>query len=719
MNVNPDRDFQRRFTGNITFYRISSLYRAPTFLQRSVRSFLHYHKRQILKRRHYPVQARIMSSSSEPGHGPTMPYCSARANWSVKELQQNLEKGLSGSEGPVLKIDVTDIKDRKAIFRKSITDEEPPMKRVRNTYVHAQCLLTIWATGSAKKEDLTYLVKQSKSCTIEAGTKDSGERTAVISMESPFYVRLEELQIKGPRPLNGYGNQLYDMQLTLLPANPTDPWPPFDFLSPPPKMSQRMEADGLVRFPMLLAQWRRLPQLPESPTESLLEVCAYQDSKRYKTKLSLKMDASWSSLNSPLTLNNDKLRDTSSPVPHLPSPVSEEDPHNPLVSTRWVFQGSWEHIHPLDFNGYLCPLCSKLVFKDMDTFHFHLINSHDLFKFELVVKARASSEGQQIIHAEVRVDVANTYPVKVGHRVRDDREMEWQRPQSIFDLEAFLKGDETWLGHESKRPTRLAPPMPRVDARSRSRDTLQLETPVVIKARAAHEVPDMPKPARTRFKVPPAPSDIKFFRLTVKRPLTEGEDISESDDEIDENWLLQKHSDTIESFSDMLQSEKRFIQQYDRHMLNENLSSNLHFREALVRFCRTNRTWLQTKEMKREFHKNAARLVMQGLISLQLLRDCADIIGTSSENHTQNESVLAADGSDHVKMTATEMGKTTAVQTTFMDAEKATVGLLKRSNLGSLHDYGICKCGSRIHEMSQYIRCSNMVNIFRYINLHV
>ena len=629
-----------------------------------------------------------MSSSSDFSRGLATPYA-ARPSWSIKELQHNLERGIPATNGPVLRIDITAIKDRKATFRNSISNEEPPLKRIRTTPVRAQCLLTIWQTGAAKKEDPTYLVKQTKYCTIEAGIKESGERSASVSMDSPFYVKLDELHIKGPKPLNGYGNQLYDMQLTILQNSATEIWPPFDFLSPTPKIPSKMETEGLVRFPILLAQWRRLPHLPETSSETLLEVFAWQDLKRYKSKLSLKMDAAWSSPPSPLASHNNKLRVDASPARHLPSPVSDEDPSGPKISVRWIFEGHWEHVHPLEFDGYLCPLCSRLSFSSMDSYHFHLINEHDLFKFELTLQARSTEKSQQNITAQVRVDVVDTFRTKAGSAL-DDREMNWQRPATLFDLDAYLKGDERWVGNEKRRTTQLAPPRPALEAsRSRSSDSLQVEPPLIVKSRTADEVPNIPPPSRKRFTVPPAPPNIKFFRLTVKRPLKEGEWYSESDDEIDESWLLQRHSDTIGSFTDMLPSEKRFIKRYDRYMLDENLSSNLHFREALVRFCRIHRDWLQRMDMKKEFHKNAAKLVKQGLISSQLYRDCMKIIGGRQD-----------------KTVKPEHGNTVDAVVSPPDSPQRK----SSSPIEARHDYGICKCGKSIGDAHQIVRCSNIVS---------
>ncbi|MCJ1474983.1 hypothetical protein MMC13_003643 [Lambiella insularis] len=638
-----------------------------------------------------------------------IPTRSSPCTWSIGQISQNLENGIKGPEAPVLRVDVTGIRDRKAIYRKSITHEEPPSKRTKTTSVHAQCLLTIWASNSGKKEDPAYLVKQSQSCVVVAWTRESGERVATVTMKSPFFVKYEELLIEGRNTLNTYSTQSHDMQLCLLPANATDPWPPMDFLSPPPRLPQKMDHDGLVRFPMLLAQWRKLPQLPESGSDSLLEAMAYQDTKRYKTKLSLKMEANWSAPSSSLLSYNAKLRDKLSPSPHLPSPVSEEESPAPKVSVTWVFAGPWDHLDPIEFDGYLCPLCSERKFANMDAYHFHLITSHDLFQFELSVRATTSENRQQKIEVDVVVDVIDTFGVKAGNNVRDEREMNWQSPRTLFDLEVFLKGNESWVGKENRKVRNLVPPRPKLDdMRSRSGDSVLHEVPISAPFRAAEHVPNIPVPDRKKFRVPAAPPDTNFFRLTVKRPLKEGEYVSESDDDMDQSWLLQKHNDTIESFCDMSQSEKQFIQRYDSHMLDENLSSNLHFREALVRFCRVNKEWLRRKGMRAEFHKNAARLFMQGSISAKLLRECIKIMG----NQEKSESKVEIMDSSEDESQTSPLARVPLNRSLHNKASPETLQKISRgqshSPTDASHNFGRCKCGSAIRNMHTGIRCSNL-----------
>ena len=613
--------------------------------------------------------------------------------WNLHDLQDILDNPWPGAEMPVLRIEVTDIKDRKAQFREYAGESEPPTKKARITFIHAQCSLTIWQCGSGNQ---AKLIEQTKECTIQARTKESGERTASVSMDEPFYVKVEQLQLddgKNPKKLL---NQAYNVQITILVASLSEPWPPFKLgLTPTPKVPVVEEASGIVRLPMLVAKWHKFPNCPEKLSDSLLEATAWQDKTTYKPKLSFKIKAAWGLPPNPLETYNARLRSKSKSPPHLPSPISEAESDKRSIRIRWIFEGNWEHIKTLEFTDYICPLCNGMKLDNMDLFHFHLTQNHDLFTFALnKVRFGNSGPGQQEIYAEVSVD-ANVRPrVRGGSKAPDERVMDWEKSNTIFDLQKHLKQIQDQVSKESRKT------IPRTSSNLKeSSKTVSGGDPVadnlVPKAsRRSEAVPDMPDPDRRRFRVPRAPDGVKFYRLVSKRPLGVGEEISESDDDIDETWLLHKHNDIIKSFSDMSMTEKEFICRYDEHMLSENLSSHVHFREALVRFCRTNRTWLQKPEMRREFHSNLANLLLQGVIPIQLIGDCEKIIQTSDE-------IVAS----FIKPPSTIQAPSESGHSRNPSKEKS------RSPTEPFHTYGTCVCGVKLYKLGDLIRCVNIVSI--------
>lgn len=139
---------------------------------------------------------------------------------------------------------------------------------------------------------------------------------------------------------------------------------------------------------------------------------------------------------------------------------------------------------------------------------------------------------------------------------------------------------------------------------------------------------DLPKPRTKKFAVPPGGH---YYRSLTKRRLKEGEMLSESDDDVDESWLIQKHKETIDDFADVFGAEKTFMKRFDQHMLRENLCAQRYVPNSLIRFCRANREWLNTTDMLVEFWKQSLYLAQHGIINATHVKTCIDIIHGASE----------------------------------------------------------------------------------------
>ena len=207
--------------------------------------------------------------------------------------------------------------------------------------------------------------------------------------------------------------------------------------------------------------------------------------------------------------------------------------------------------------------------------------------------------------------------------------MPWEAPKRPFDLEAYLKGNESWTGGKPlRRAVNSITARPRLEhSKSSSREPSRPEHDVRAEARPADQVPEVPVDATKKiFLVPRAPPGVQFYRLKTKRPIHEGEPLSESDDDIDEEWLHQLHADTLAALPGATRVEREFLQRFDRHMLTEAPASYDHTAETLVRFCRQNRAWLRRPDVRFEFVKKTAALKLQGRLSWTTIRECKRII---------------------------------------------------------------------------------------------
>ena len=709
MRNDTEREFQRKFTGNTILYRDIRLHRSPVVLQRNIKSFLDFNQRKLNARTAYSCVKKNMNHLNGAAHGPANLQERNRSTWNIKDLQRSLANNEFKHDVPSLRIEIKGVRDKREKLKRSLPDSEPPLKRLKTTDIRAQCSLTIFDSRSPKKQGI---VRQTKQCMIRICNSQL-THSATVHMDEPFLVSANELLMdasstKTDKPLIG---EAYKMQVSVLAsASLSDPWPPFQ-IRQAPKVTQVVEFGEITRLPILSAEWKKLPECP--PPGFPLPVYAFQDQKPYKSKLVFDIDAMWSSSTSPLAAHNTALKDETSSVPHLPTPVSESEPSGAIVVVRWAIGGTWQDLKDVDFDGYFCPLCNRLEFKNLDAYHFHLINSHDLFKFKLICEATSTDTGQQHMKVEVKVDVVDSYRARAASHLPDDREMLWERPKSLFDIEAYLLGDESWLGRKSTigrnaRHVVLSGTQQPDD--HPTRETAKSSNPIFVEPRSPNAVPDLPVANRLRHKVPSAPAGIQYFRSTVKRALKEGEWLTESDDEIDESWLLQKHEDTVESFRDVSDPEKEFIKRYDSHMLRENLSSNVHLSEALVRFCRLNRRFIKRKDMMIEFHKNAATLILHQVIKPSVVRACVQIIHEKEENLENGAMELGAEADLSQNQISRGTEKTSVHGNEPSDRMVSPADDTQSpSDFG--HEFGKCCCGGRIHNMRTSIRCSNTVRI--------
>ncbi|MCJ1323433.1 hypothetical protein MMC10_000093 [Thelotrema lepadinum] len=694
-------DPKEHYTGKLSFYIFKKKSRNPLFLQRNIRRVLDTHQK-VLKARRAKKQQRMKNPGSA-SNGHIVTTLGSEKNWSPKEIINILESKTFSSRDPVLRIDVTAIRDRFAKFRDAKDIDEPPKKQAKVSPVEATCSLTIWDSTSGTFDTV---VEQTRKCEVVQQNKPSGERYASVELSEPFIVTLQKLLPKRERASQTYGEQLFSMQLAIMAANSTDQWPPVETKLPTPRTAQFRDPTGhLVRFPVLVAKWLRLPRVPENQAESLLELFASQDQGKYKPKLSLKIDAQWMEAPSPLTVYNSAYRNglASPESSSRSSSTQNRNRGRKMAKTSWIFEGLVDFMDKLSFDGHTCALCHGQHFQDASELHFHLINGHDIFKFDYNQKFEIDSAGHQIAQGLVRVEIAEGYERKqVGRKVPDFREMTWIRPDRPFDLEAFLKGDESWLGKPSRR-SNLSVPAPHLE-RSTSRE-VNKDVPLSAITRPPDQVPNLVSPVRKKFRVPPAPNGVRFYRTTAKCPLNEGDEVSESDDDIDEEWLLEKHTDTINSFTDTLPQEKEFMQKYDQHMLQEDISSDLHAGEALIRFCRSNKPWLQRPSMRLEFSKKAAALKLQGALSSTVIRACLAIINSPAPIKTKSGNMMELDSPPQLSSKNSRLANKLAPNGG-TGRQSKSYRPLTPPEIG--HIYGRCvKCNEAILDMRDNIRCEN------------
>ncbi|KAK6351063.1 hypothetical protein TWF718_004236 [Orbilia javanica] len=260
---------------------------------------------------------------------------------------------------------------------------------------------------------------------------------------------------------------------------------------------------------------------------------------------------------------------------------------------------------------YTCVICKNTTFRSLDRLRFHLLHTHTYFAYSL------EGDGKHKDVVKIMVEPA----VAEGRRFsrppgNNDRKFLWIRPKGVgdraFNLEEYLKGDTTWARGvvipEAERKLMNAP--------GRMLKKMQV-------------VPDLNFEVEKRRCVVPARQDGKgYVRFLTGEAVAAGDDLSESDDEIDESWVTTKVNEKIEA-SGFSAAGREFLKLWGAHVMVEGPRSNRHLHDCLIRFCRQNKKTLKSSSLRQEFDRFVVALRSRGQIDKFLVKDCKKILDST------------------------------------------------------------------------------------------
>lgn len=281
--------------------------------------------------------------------------------------------------------------------------------------------------------------------------------------------------------------------------------------------------------------------------------------------------------------------------------------------------------------GLKCLFCLSRS-STLEQLRFHLHTDHDAFKFH--IRQRQPDSSGVTYHIEIHKNDRPGPALFHGPH----RTVQLGPPVSLFDLEKYLGGDDSWTQARSG----ILHNRTHLDSRSRGTESSLSPSPYGSRHSSPNtstntddlidpekdEVEDLlPIRQKKAFYVPRIRKPV--YDPITKQLLRTGDEIRNTADETDEAWIHQRQRDGLNDFTDedVLPEEKEFIHQWNSFIMNQRLTSNKFHADVIVRFVETNKAWIVEKMPRRcEFMKQAENFLLKGVLDERRLRHCLGII---------------------------------------------------------------------------------------------
>lgn len=276
------------------------------------------------------------------------------------------------------------------------------------------------------------------------------------------------------------------------------------------------------------------------------------------------------------------------------------------------------------FSELRCPHCPRLRYRDVDDLHMHLICYHDFFQYRPRKEREISGTQYWVFECEVADHKADQ---RASDKAPDPREIQILAPKRPFNQRKYLReANENW-----QKEARLERPSKQLSSKVAG-------PPPNLRRRAPDEVQPKVNRVRRKYRIPRAPNGVTFFRAATKRPLAEGEYISESDDDPDMEWLRLRTENLLMSDADIPEKVKIFLKTFNLYMREERLQDETHMGDAIIRFTHEKGEWIYSEGLHDEFRKKIAELLDNQTISQEIHDGCVKIITRQAERRPERKS---------------------------------------------------------------------------------
>ncbi|KAK3063411.1 hypothetical protein LTS18_000587, partial [Coniosporium uncinatum] len=207
-----------------------------------------------------------------------------------------------------------------------------------------------------------------------------------------------------------------------------------------------------------------------------------------------------------------------------------------------------------------------------------------------------------------------------SRRQGQDKEMDWIAPQHSFVLSKYLSGEQDWgeLPLPERKKTGRGKHSPQ-------KNLPRPSTPLAPQRKAPEDVQPVVPPVKKKHRVPAAPDGVTLFRTTSKQAIAEGDMLSESDDELDEDWLVQVQEEGYRE-DGRSQDAIDMLSQLDNHIRREGVSADIHVGDSLVRFVRQHIDVSTPEGVIDALRQKVQELRKGGIIDALICKHCVSIL---------------------------------------------------------------------------------------------
>lgn len=472
----------------------------------------------------------------------------------------------------------------------------------------------------------------------EAMTTATGDRCFDILLDEPFLIEVEKIYVEVNRGVNGASrwkqtipaNYQLDVEIKCEDLEDSE-----QFLDLLYEDSSKADHSFGGDEPILRATWPHLPNVPSPGT--LLPLQHGRRDDAFKFQHGLELSIGWSKRSDPPLVAYAKAKRSACLLEQeqeqeqrqqLPTPSASDG--SDKTTKQHVITYVWSDERYIVMENLKCPLCAneetvrgRYEYPSFDRLHWHLLTWHEHFQPQIEDEERP---GSTAVHKAVHLWLSEKMAERDGMPAKKSDEEVWIAPTRPFDQKAYVNGEDTWTGHPMLKPQgrRGTKSMRTLAAAKRNlANGLAESRPVPVKAKKPiAKIKDIAPAPKRRWPVPKVPG-VRFYRTISKRPFEEGEEVSESDEDVDESWLRDRLRDDMASLK-LSKGSEAFLQDWNSVANKEHFSADVLIREGVVRFIRKFHARLRDGEYRGEFLRFLTRLKTHGVIDAEVFDYCCE-----------------------------------------------------------------------------------------------